>query len=248
MNSFKDHFSSNSNQYQRYRPTYPNKLYQWLASVAPATQLAWDCATGTGQAAEQLAKYFNQVIATDGSEQQINQSMPVSNINYEVAWETHAELVESSVDLITVAQAFHWFNHEVFFNEAERVLKPDGVLAIWSYNLLTVSTDIDPIINDLYNNTLKGYWPEERRLVEEGYQSISFPFLKLDPPSFQMSKNWNLNQLLGYLGTWSAVKRYTKNTGINPLDRTGDALQKVWGESAHERKIMWPLNVNARQR
>jgi len=245
MNTFKDHFSSNSNQYQRYRPTYPDELYRWLTAVAPATSLAWDCATGTGQAAIQLAKYFDEVIATDGSEQQISQATTVDNINFEVAWETHAKLATSSVDLITVAQAFHWFNHEMFFNEAERVLKSDGVLAIWSYNLLTVSPDIDPIIKDLYSNSLNGYWPEERRLVEEDYKSITFPFLKLEAPSFQMSKNWNLSQLLGYLGTWSAVKRYTKHTGINPLDKTGNALREAWGDPALERKVIWPLNVRA---
>lgn len=248
MKDFKDHFSSKSDHYLQYRPNYPVTLYHWLASISPTTHLAWDCATGSGQAAQQLAEYFEHVIATDASQQQINQVSNQPNIHYEVAQETCATIKSTAIDLITVAQALHWFDRDLFFYEVRRVLKPGGILAIWSYNLLTITPEINHVINELYHATLDGYWPEERVLVEEGYQSITLPYPDLSPDSFTMKQEWDLPQLLGYLGTWSAVKRYTNETGINPLTQISATLKKIWGNAKDKRTVTWLLGIRTCQK
>ena len=243
MNTFKDHFSNNSDQNHLSRPSYPDDLFKWLASITPATNLAWDCATGTGQAALQLARYFDQVIASDASRQQIDQATNHPNIRYQVATENNPDIDAATVDLITVAQALHWFDRDIFFNEVRRVLKPGGILAVWSYNLLTVTADIDQLINHLYHVILDGFWPEERHLIEENYQSITLPFQNIDALSFHMNQHWNLPQLMGYLSTWSAVKAYEKQNNINPLSDITSTLQEAWGEPTLQRQVTWPLNV-----
>jgi len=241
---FKDHFSSQSDNYQRYRPPYPQTLFQWLVSVAPNHKLAWDCATGNGQAAQSLAQHFDQVIATDGSEQQIQHARPAANIQYEVDRETCNDLATASVDLITVAQALHWFDTTQFFDEAARVLKPGGVLAVWCYNLLSVNPEVDTLLNDFYRNTVGEYWPPERRLLEEAYDSIPFPFAALPTPDFEMSRAWQREDLIGYLGTWSAVKRYRQERQIDPLVALSDKLAETWPDDLSI-DVRWPLAVTA---
>ncbi len=243
MSEFKDHFSQGSDQYQQYRPTYPLKLFSYLASRSPDTQLVWDCATGSGQAAIALADHFEQVIATDASQSQINNVQAHPRITYRCAAETDPDISDNSVSLITVAQALHWFNTNRFFDEVERVLKPQGALAIWSYNLLEVSSDIDTVIHDLYFNTIYDNWPPERRLVEDNYQSITLPFNEVEAPVFEMSLDWDYQQLVGYLQTWSAVKRYHKRTNTNPLDQHLTALQDAWGNPGLKQTIHWPLTL-----
>jgi SAM-dependent methyltransferase len=245
MNTFKDHFSSNSEQYHLYRPGYPDSLFKWLATITPETYLAWDCATGTGQAALQLAGYFDQVIASDASQQQINQATKHPNISYQVATENNPDIDAATVDLITVAQALHWFDLDIFFNEVRRVLKPGGILAVCSYNLLTITANIDQVINHLYHVILEGFWPEERHLIEEDYQSITLPFPNIDALSFHMNQHWDFTQLMGYLSTWSAVKAYENKNKINPLSDIASKLQEAWGEPTLQRQVTWPLNVMA---
>ena len=240
---FRDYFSERSDYYKSYRPTYPDQLFQYLAQLAPTTECAWDCATGSGQAALKLASHFDRVLATDASREQINQATPHAKIEYSIAAETNAGISDETVDLITVAQALHWFDTAAFFSEAQRVLKPGGILAVWTYNLLRVSPAIDPIIHDFYRHTLNNYWPAERQLVEEGYRSITLPFTEIEPESFQMQHDWNLSQLIGYLGTWSAVKRYESATGNDPLHDLAEPLQQAWGEPGAVKKTNWPLSL-----
>lgn len=243
MAGFKDHFSGASSDYQRNRPTYPNALFEFLAAQAPGRSSAWDCATGTGQAAQRLARYFERVIATDGSETQIANALRDPRIDYRVATAEASGLENAAVDLVTVAQALHWFDIPAFFGEARRVLKPRGIIAIWSYNLLTIEPAIDALINHLYGPVLDAYWPPERRLVESDYRDIEFPFRQLATPAFAMESHWTLEQLLGYLRTWSAVRRFQDERGIDPVIATGEALLPLWGERESVKAIRWPLPV-----
>jgi len=243
--TFKDHFSSQSDQYQQFRPSYPDSLFGYLASISPGHELAWDCATGTGQAANRLAEYFQQVIATDASKEQIEQAMENPKVSYRVAHAEESQIESASVDLITVAQALHWFDTEAFFNEAGRVLRPGGALAAWSYNLLHITAEIDAVIHHLYRDTLDQYWPAERKLIEEDYRNIDLPYPELTTAAFAMHTDWNLDQVLGYLRTWSAVKRYQSATGENPVQSMTGSLQSVWGDPASTRLISWPLSLKA---
>ncbi len=245
--SFKDHFSGHAEQYGRYRPLYPDSLFRYLASVAPARGSAWDCATGTGQAAKALAGYFDRVIATDASERQIENAARDPKIDYRVEPSENTSIEDGVIDLITVAQALHWFDAGMFYREAVRVLKPKGIIAVWSYNLLRVSPELDAVIDELYLNRVGEYWPPERRLIENAYRGIDFPFEEIRPPKVNMFANWSFTQLIGYLGTWSAVQRYKQARDRDPVALLAERLAKAWGHPDTERKVNWPLALRVGQ-
>ena len=241
---FKDHFSTQSAAYAKHRPRYPSALFEYLASVTTEHERAWDCATGNGQAALGLARCFTEVIATDASRQQLLSAAPHERIRYRVAAAEQSGLEPGSVDLITVAQALHWFDLEAFYTEVRRVLKGSGVLAVWAYNLLEISPEVDFLINEFYGETVGPYWPPERQLIEEGYRTIAFPFRELEPPPFLMEASWNLAELAGYLRTWSATRRFTEARGFDPVTDLTVKLLAAWGAPAEEEKrVRWPLSL-----
>ena len=211
-------------------------------------KLAWDCATGTGQCALALAEVFSHVIATDASQSQLDNAVAHDRIVYQLARAEQTTFESQSVDLITVAQAMHWFDISAFFKEVDRVLKPGGVLAVWMYNLVTIDPEIDTMIYHLYDKILQDYWPGERRLLEQGYAMIDFPFEEVEVPDFSMTMQWNQQQLLGYLQTWSAVREFIKQKGIDPLDDVAALLKATWGESDVIRDVHWPLTVHVRRK
>jgi len=241
-NNFKDHFSATSNNYSKYRPDYPEVLFKFLSSIAPGHDLAWDCATGSGQAARGLVKCFQKVIATDASEKQIENAIQHEKISYNVAPAHKTSIQTESIDLITVAQAIHWFDFDRFYKEAKRVLKPNGIIAVWTYNLLTISPEIDLIIKYFYFHIVGEFWPPERKFVENGYEDIPFPFYKLPSPSFSMSAKWTIRQLVGYIDTWSAVKRYRDKKGSDPVELIEEELLKIW-DNAAVMDVHWPLSI-----
>jgi SAM-dependent methyltransferase len=240
---FKDHFSGHADRYGAFRPTYPSELFSYLASLSPAHDLAWDCATGNGQAAIALSAFFDRVVATDASHRQVDQAPPNERIEYLVATAERTPLQVASVDLVTVAQALHWFDLPSFYAEVKRVTRPEGILAVWCYELHEISPEVDVVIRRLYSDILGDDWPPEMRLVEEGYRTIPFPFDEIDPPRFSMVARWNLDRLLGYLGTWSAVVRHRDRCGSNPLDQIRGELEAAWGVPDLERDVTWPLNL-----
>ena len=206
--SFKDFFSGHAGDYARFRPHYPRELFNYLAGITSEQESVWDCATGNGQAAVALAEVFRQVIATGASEKQIAKAQPHNRINYRVASAEQSGLPKESVDLVMVAQALHWLDRNVFFGEAKRILKPNGVLAVWSYNLVKIAPKIDGLVEIFYREAVGSFWDFERRLVETGYRSIAFPFEELSPPDFHMQAEWSLHDVLGYLRTSSATKGF----------------------------------------
>lgn len=242
---FKDHFSHDSGSYSCHRPGYPDALFSYLSSITKDHALAWDCATGSGQSAIQLAQYFSRVVATDASESQISHAQKRDGVSYSVASAENSGIEANSLDLITVAQALHWFDISAFTAEVDRTLKEGGILAVWSYNLLTLHPDIDEQINFLYSNILNKYWPAERRLVEQGYKTINFPYNELSVPSFNMTLKWNFEQLINYLSTWSAVKAYHTDNNKDPISFIENKLLKIWGNAKTEITITWPLTVRA---
>lgn len=243
-NRFKDHFSGNATDYAHYRPGYPSALFDYLASRAPSPTVAWDCATGSGQAAHELAKRFQRVIASDASQAQINAALACPGVEYRVAAAEQSGIDSASIDLVTVAQALHWFDLEAFYREVTRVLRPNGLLAVWSYNLLRIDPPVDRLIDHLYHEILGDDWPPERRLVEQGYADLGFPFrTPAVTPSFSMRTNWTLEQLVGYLRTWSAVKRHIQKTGQDPLQPGMTELQAAWGDNGQRRQVSWPLSL-----
>ena len=240
MKNFQDHFSSLAADYHAFRPTYPPESFVFLAGLCEQRAVAWDCATGTGQAAVGLAEHFAQVIATDASAAQIAQAMLHPRISYHVASAGASGLADASVDLVTVAQAAHWFDLPAFYAEVRRVLRPCGVLALWGYERLIVPDEIAVPFRQFYEQTLAGFWPPERHLVETGYRDLLFPFAPLATPEMVLRADWNLAQLLGYFGTWSAVKRCREATGCDPLLPLAEALQSNWGSPEATKPLKWP--------
>lgn len=239
--SFKDHFSTQSAIYRTARPRYAPVLFGWLAQQAPARELAWDAGCGTGQASVGLAAEFAQVVATDPSAAQIAQAEAAANIDYRVERAEASSLADASADLVTVAQALHWFDLDAFNAEARRVLRPGGIMAQWTYAECQVTPAVDAVQQRLYAGTLETYWPPERRLVESGYASLDFPFRRLATPAFDLVAHWDLAGFLAYLRSWSATQRYIKDRGTDPVDEVADAFAAAWGDAAQVRAVRWDL-------
>jgi SAM-dependent methyltransferase len=240
--TFKDHFSRLAAPYAEFRPKYPGALFDLLAKVGPGRTLAWDCACGSGQATLDLAERFEAVIATDASAQQIAVAKPHPRVTYRVARAEESGIDAASVDVITVAQSLHWFERPAFYAEARRVLRPGGVIAVWTYGIPRLNhSDLDPWMQSFYWETLGEFWPPERRYVEDGYRSIDFPFSEIPAPSLSMREKWTLQQFLGYLRSWSAVLRYVDANGEDPVAKAEQRVTAAWGPRA--RDVSWPLSL-----
>jgi SAM-dependent methyltransferase len=240
---FRDHFSSRSAHYARYRPHYPAELFEFLASLTSRRSLAWDCATGSGQAAIALSAHFDHVVATDASKAQIDAATTHPGVTYRVAAAEDSQFDTGSVDLVTVGQALHWFDIGRFFAEAERVLVSNGVLAAWCYELCQVSDACDAVVDELYSKIVGEFWPPERRLIETAYASIAMPGEAIESRDFHMSASWSVADMLGYLRTWSACARYRQERGADPVSRIETDLRAAWGEG--RRAVGWPLTLLA---
>jgi SAM-dependent methyltransferase len=243
MKGFEDHFSKQAHQYADYRPGYPVELFSYLAELAPARQLAWDCGTGSGQAARELVRYFERVVATDASSNQLAEAFPHDRIEYRVERAEAVSLDTGSVDLITVAVAVHWFDLEPFYQAVRRVGKKEGILAVWTYHLPEIDSVIDQVLYRYYKEILADYWPERIRYLDERYQTLPFPFEELVLPRFVAQADWDLEQMTGFLESWSATRRYEKEHGKNPVGIIRQELAERWGGPGTQRRIRWPLHM-----
>ena len=237
---FPDHFSKQSRDYARYRPVYPAPLYDYLASLTPHHDRAWDVGTGNGQAAIGLAQHYRLVIATDPSEQQISLAAPCDRVTYRVAPAEHSEVEDRSIDLITVALAVHWFDLDRFYAEVKRVLRPAGVLAVWCYNLTAISPEVDRVMKSYYHDVLGEFWPPQIRYVDEHYRTLPFPFAGIAAPEFAVNATWSLADLFGYLSSWSAAQKYKESHSADPLDEKRAEFAAAWGART-ARAVRWPL-------
>jgi ubiquinone/menaquinone biosynthesis C-methylase UbiE len=239
-------FSKNSDQYARHRPQYPEQLFSYLSEICVEHDSAWDCATGNGQAAVSLAKYFSHVEATDVSAEQIEHGLIHPRVHYSVSPAEHTLFYDQSFDLITVATAVHWFDQNQFFHEVDRVLKPNGVLAIWGYSFLYIDTHIDELITNELLKPVDRFWASGNHQVMNGYRDLALPFHEItDSPAFTMKIDWNMNQFLAYVKTWSAVKRYRIERGIDLVKSFEPKLKVVWGDPNQARVVKMPIFFRA---
>jgi SAM-dependent methyltransferase len=240
---FEDHFSRLARTYARHRPHHPPPLFAYLARLAPARDLAWDCGTGNGQAAVELARRFARVYASDASAEQIAHATAHERIEYRVEPAEGVSLATGSADLVTVAIAVHWFDFDPFYSQVRRVLKPDGVLAVWTYHLPTIEPAVDRLLHFYYSEVLGTYWPDRFRYVDDHYRTLPFPFAEIEPPPFSATAEWNLDQLAGFLGSWSATRPYSEREGRHPLEAVWQDLQEAWGDAVTRRLVRWPLHL-----
>lgn len=245
MSGFKDLFSKQSKEYATSRPTYPRALFDFLASLTQKRDLAWDCATGSGQAAAFLGEYFNQVVASDASARQIENARAGPNVRFAVFPAEKASLPDASVDLITVAQALHWFRFDDFYREVRRVSKKGGVIAAWAYGHHSISPEIDRVSQHFFKDVVGRYWPAEIRYIENRYEDIPFPFAQIaSPTKFQIELEWGLRDLVGYLYTWSSVQKYIDENNSDPVERLYPLLKEAWEKEdsvADRKKVTWPI-------
>lgn len=239
---FKDYFSDESSNYSKYRPDCPLEMYQFIISKVESRKLAWDCGTGNGQAALQIASYFDNVFASDASAEQIDNTIQKENISYFVCKAEKTPFKNQQFDLVTVAQAIHWFDFGEFWKELRRVIKPNGIFACWTYTLLySNETAIQSNFED-YFSKVDTYWPKERDFVKEKYETIPFPkdFEIIESPNFEISRTLSLQQAMNYLRTWSSNKQYLKMNNIDPVDELEEEMEKVW-DSNTEKVITHPV-------
>ena len=241
---FTDHFSRIAPGYAAYRPHYPEALFDFLAARAPGRTLAWDCGCGNGQATIDLAERFDRVIGTDPSAAQIAQAPSHPRIEWRVAPGERSGIASGSCDLVTVAQALHWIDVDAFFREASRVARAGGLIAVWSYGDVCLDDpEAQALVRHFSRTTVGPYWPPQRRLVDEGYRSITMPFEEIDVPAFDMTERWTRERLVGYIRTWSATSRYREALNEDPTIELAERLADVWRDPAEARRVWWPLVV-----
>jgi SAM-dependent methyltransferase len=243
MSSFKDHFSGHAADYARFRPTYPDGLFEGIAAASPARERVWDCGCGNGQASLSLARHFARVEASDASAEQIANATPHEAVTYHVApAEDPAFLADQSVDAVLVAQALHWFDHERFHAALRRVLKPGGLAVAVMYEKATINPDLDRVIEAFYSGAIGPYWPGDRRHINQHYRTVPWPWPRVDIDIPDMVMMWSLDELLGYFGTWSATRRYMADGHADPLPALRAELLSLWGDAAQPRAVRWTLH------
>ncbi|MEO4045829.1 class I SAM-dependent methyltransferase [Pseudomonas sp. CAU 1711] len=238
-------FGNRAAAYASFRPQYPSALFDWLAANSPGQERALDIACGNGQASRPLLGRFHQVLACDGSLEQLRAAADLAGIDCFAADAEALPLGEASLDLIVVAQALHWFATPTFFAETRRLLRPGGLFCAWCYGLLRIEPGLDEALDHFYWHTLGGYWPSGRASIDAGYADIRPPFARIAVPDFAIELEWDLQQLLGYLSTWSAVQKLQQASGRNPLDELQPRLAALWGDGQQKRFIRWPLHFVA---
>jgi SAM-dependent methyltransferase len=241
---FKDHFSGHAARYAEARPRYPAALFEWLARQCAGHALCWDAGCGNGQASVALAAHFAHVHATDPSAEQVAHAHAHERVAYRVEPAERCSLGDGAAQLATIAQAMHWVELDAYYAEVRRVLAPGGVFATWCYGLMRIAPEFDALVAELYEPVLGPYWAPERHLVDTGYATLPFPFEPIAVPPFEMRLDWTLAEVLGYLETWSAVQKYRRQTGCDPLAPFAPRLAAAWGE-ADRRPVEWPLSLRA---
>jgi hypothetical protein len=240
-------FAEAADEYVRFRPQYPAELFQALGAASPARRLAWDCACGSGQASVGLSGVFDRVVATDLYLEPLRRAPRHGAISYAAAHGEQSCLRSGSADCVVVAQALHWLDLERFYGEVQRVLVPRGVFAAWSYALMQIDPAIDPLLGELYHETLAPWWTPARRTVDAGYRTLPFPFDEVELPPITLRVRWTLAELEGHLATWSSVRR-ARAEGPDPLTPWIERVRPLWGDAERARELRWPLGVRAGRR
>lgn len=232
-------YSINPQKYLKVRPQYGEEMFKFLHKICPDNKLVWDCATGNGQAAHLLSDYFTTVHATDINPSQLDYAIQKENINYYVADECNAVLNDRSVDLITVATAIHWFDRKKFYKEVERVLKPDGILAIWGYTGKNVNPELDDVLHLIIKKHLMPYYSERIQLAFDGYDAIDFPYERIHTPSFKTQVDYTFHDLLDYILSWSSSQRYIQKNKVSPIPLFENLLKEAWGDINKHKTMTW---------
>ncbi|KAH3672064.1 hypothetical protein WICMUC_004465 [Wickerhamomyces mucosus] len=243
-----------SDNYQDKRPGYPPSLFKAISDYHKGDRkVALDVGSGPGTASFPLLEYFDKVIATDPSDIMIKPGIEAitpdlkDRISFHVSsGEEFKNIEDGSVDLITCAEALHWINHENFFKEASRVLKPNGTIAFWGY--------IEPIFidhpksNDIYekyvfedDRYMGPLWKPGKHYLRYFFNDVKIPaeeFKDVEKHDYYPGKtqkktayflgdeNYSMKKFADYLSSWSAVHDWKR---ANP-DAEFDVSQQLINE------------------
>jgi len=199
--------------YALYRPDYPQHLYNLVFDYTKKSrsefERALDIGCGTGQVTSKLCTTFKNVVGTDISEKQLEAAYKADNIEYIICPAEEIKQPSNSVDLITVAQALHWFKLDQFYKEVKRVLKPNGVLAVWVYGLVEVENKTaNEVIKKLHWETVGDYWDFDRKWLCDLYPNYNMPLKDFEKHFLSINKSMTLADFVHYVDTWSALKVY----------------------------------------
>lgn len=236
-------FEQGGGDYARFRPEYPSELADFLASMVPDLRLAVDVGCGNGQLTRSLASCFDRVVGLDPSADQIANAIPNERITYQCAPAEKMPMPDHSASLITAAQAAHWFDLHAFYQEVRRVGIAGGVLALISYGVLRLEPDLECRFQRFYWEEIASYWPAQRKLVDEGYATMDFPFEEFEAPSMEIRLEWDSSEFLGYLLTWSAVQHAREAGRMDVLNRFAEDISELWGDERRRRSVAWPINM-----
>jgi len=245
-------FTEQAAVYAAARPAYPKDLFAKLSALTAHHRRAWDVGTGNGQAAIGVAEHYDSVVATDVSAEQLRHATPHPKVRYlhtRDATPGEEDLVamlgggEASVDLLTVAQAVHWFDLPAFYGAARRVLRrPGGVIAVWGYNYRV--SPVEDMMARFFSTTLP-YWDPRARYCTDGYRDLPFPFEDIglgkegEPASLDVEHEMSFEGLIGMLRSWSAVTT-AKQQGVDLLGaRVVKELEEGWGGAELVRKVTY---------
>jgi SAM-dependent methyltransferase len=242
---FPDHFSKIASSYVQYRPRYPAALADFLSGIAPARELAWECGCGSGQLSVDLANRFARVIATDASADQLAQAVPHPRIEYRCATAERSGLSSGIADAVIAAQAAHWFDLQSWYGEVRRVAKPAAIVAAISYGNVLMEGDAGALVERFYGGLVGTYWSPHRKLVDEGYRDLFFPFEEIEAPPLEIRVEWDLAAFQGYVETWSAVRALVQAEGRSRLESFREELARAWGPAQETRTVRWPIAVRA---
>ena len=238
-------FADKSDLYAASRSQYPRELFSFITDLVVQHNAAWDCATGNGQAAVGVAETFDLVQATDIRQQQITHSLTRNNIHYSVCCAEKTAFVDNQFDLVTVAQALHWFDFDKFWPEVNRVLKPDGVFCTFAYIWCEVSPVIDIAVEGYIKRIDAPYWASNNKLVWDSYKGVEFPFAQIGTPKFTLQNLWGFQLFMNYIHTWSATRRCIEVKGIEFFERAKLQIVREWGDPKEKRLVTSPLTVMA---
>jgi SAM-dependent methyltransferase len=244
MKEIVDNFSNASTEYAKFRPASPPEIYEFIYANVKNFDNAWDCGTGNGQVAVKLAERFKNVYGTDISSEQLAAATLRDNIIYRKERAEQTSLADESIDLITVGQAIHWFDFDNFYKEVRRIAKPGALIAAWTYSLLRSTPEVNAVIDHLYMDITFDYWDKERKLVDDGYSTIPFPFQEIIAPPIAIVKKLTMEQLMGFLRTWSATRHYIRANLQDPISLVKDDLKRAWGNK-ETIEVQWPVHVRA---
>jgi SAM-dependent methyltransferase len=238
-------FGRQAATYAKGRPTYPDALFEWIAENSPSMQRALDIATGSGQAAQTLVKYFDHVDATDIDPAQIKAATPHAHITYHTAPADQSGLPKQSVDAINVATALHWFAGEAFWLEITRIAKPGAFFCAYVYSLAQVEGPIQTDYLDPLFDRLAPYWSAGNHLAMSGYtaENTYCPFQTVNAPQFDAGGLWTAGQLMDFIESWSAHLRARDDGHAKALAEIRQAVLFAAGETPL--KVSLPLSILA---